>query len=93
MARGRDPEALASGTPDPRRGPPEQQTMDDDPPFKGGGRRADLPADYQQRDAANADWRTNLDRNAKQDREAVGQPRALDGTPWVKGGSGRKAGI
>lgn len=84
---------LATGRPNLKRGPVEQQTPDDGAPFEGGGRRADLPGGYQQRQSADADWRANLDRNARQDREAVGQPRALDGTPWVKGGSGRKAGI
>lgn len=92
MARGRDP-SLDTGRPNLERGPTEQQTGDGDPPFQGGGRRADLPADYQQRECADQDWRAQLDRNQRQDRECLGQPKALDGTPWVKGGSGRKAGI
>ena len=92
MARGRDP-SLDTGRPNIQRGPVEQQTMDDAPAFEGGGRRADIPGDYQQRDAADADWRKNLARNTRQDRQAIGQPKAQDGTPWVKGGSGRKAGI
>lgn len=73
MARG-DPK-LSSGIPDLRRGPTEQQTLDTDPPFKGGGRRADLPADYQQRAAADADYRANLARNQRQDREQLGIQR------------------
>ena len=72
------------GTPDLRRGPSEQQTGDLDPPFKGGGRRADLPADYDQRAAADKDWRGQLDRNTRQDRESLGIPKQLDGTPWLK---------
>lgn len=72
----------------PTNGPSEQQTGDLEPPFKGGGRRADLPADWQQRDAADADYNANLARNARQDREAVGVPRALDGTPWIGTGKG-----
>ncbi len=93
MARGRDP-ALDTGRPNLERGPTEQQTGDMSPPFSGGGRRADLPADYQQRDAADADWKGNLARNSRQDRQAIGQMHGKDdGTPWVKGGSGRKVGI
>ena len=92
MARGRDP-SLDTGRPNIQRGPVEQQTMDDGAPFEGGGRRADIPGDWQQRAAADADWRANLSRNARQDKQAIGQPKALDGAPWVKGGSGRKAGI
>lgn len=69
----------------PNYGPSEQRTGDLDPPFQGGGRHADLPADYQQRQAADADWKGELDRNRRQDREALGQPKALDGTPWVRG--------
>lgn len=69
-------------------GPSEQQTHDTDPPFKGGGRRADLPADYQQRDAADKDWRGQLQRNQRQDRAAIGQPKELDGTPWLKSNKG-----
>src|SRR5215469_2643706 len=72
------------GNPDLRRGPSEQQTGELDPPFKGGGRRADLPGDYDQRAAADADWRKNLDFNSRQDREAVGQQKSLDGTPWLR---------
>lgn len=71
------------GMPGPTGEPSEQQTGDLDPPFKGGGRRADLPADYQQRDAADADYARNLARNQRQDREAVGTAKTLDGTPWV----------
>lgn len=71
-------------TKQPNYGPTEQQTGDCDPPFEGGGRRADLPADYQQRDAADADWKGELQRNQRQDRAAIGQPKALDGTPWMK---------
>ena len=70
-------------------GPSEPQTGDLDPPFKNGGRRADLPADYQQRDAADADWKANLARNARQDNERLWQMRGQDGTPWV--GKGRNA--
>ena len=69
-----------------RIGPVEQQTGDCDPPFARGGRRADLPADYQQRQAADADWRRNLAFNQRQDREAVGTARQPDGTPWVRNG-------
>lgn len=76
----------------PTNKPTEQGTPDGGTPFQGGGRRADLPYDYQQRDAADADWKAQLARNARQDREAVGQMHGkLDGTPWVKGGSGRNA--
>ena len=88
MRSGRDDD-LAAGRPNLRRGPVEQQTGDEDPPFSGGGRRADLPSGHQQRQAADADWRANLARNARQDREALGQKTD---TPWVRGGSGRKAG-
>lgn len=71
-------------------GPSEQQTGDLKPPFDGGGRRADLPADYQQREAADTDYQNNLARNARQDREALGQMHGKnDGTPWV--GKGRNA--
>lgn len=73
MAKG-DPK-LSSGVPDIRRGPSEQQTLDTDPPFKGGGRRADLPADYQQRAAADADYRAQLARSHRQDREQLGIQR------------------
>jgi hypothetical protein len=55
------------------------------PPFEGGGRQADLPADYDQRAAADIDWQRQLARNVRQDREAVGVPRSLSGTPWVRG--------
>lgn len=72
----------------PTKDPTEQQTGDLDPPFKGGGRRADLPADYQQRAAADADYDRNLRMNARQDREAIGIARQMDGTPWVQSGSG-----
>jgi hypothetical protein len=54
------------------------------PPFEGGGRQADLPADYDQRAAADADWRAQLTRNMRQDNQAVGTPKDLDGTPWLK---------
>lgn len=74
-------------------GPSEQQTGDLDGPFEGGGRRADLPADYQQREAADKDYEANLARTKRWDRAAVGQMKALDGTPWVGKGYGRKAGI
>ncbi len=55
------------------------------PPFEGGGRHADLPAELDVRAAADADWRVQLARNMKQDQEALATPRDLDGTPWVKG--------
>lgn len=74
-------------------GPSEQQTSDLDPPFKGGGRRADLPADYQARQTADQDYNQNLERVRRQDREALGQMHGkLDATPWVQGGKGRNAG-
>ncbi len=77
--------------PDFGAGPSEQRSGDLDPPFKGGGRRADLPADWQQRAAADADYNYNLSRTRAKDREAVGQMHGkLDGTPWV--GKGRNAG-
>lgn len=92
MARGRDP-SLDTGRPNIQRGPTEQQTMDDAPPFDGGGRRADIPGDYQQRDAADADWKAQLARNSRQDRAAIGQMHGKDdATTWVRG-SGRKSGI
>jgi hypothetical protein len=73
----------------PTTGPKMYQGPGDlDPPFAGGGRQADLPADYDQRAAADEDWRIQLARNARQDREALGIPKALDGTPWV--GKGRR---
>ncbi len=56
-----------------------------EPAWSRGGRRADLDGDYDQRRAADADWRRQLARNFRQDNEAVGIPRALDGTPWVRG--------
>lgn len=74
----------------PKLGPVEQQTGDYDQPFEGGGRRADLPADWQQRAAADADYRANLARNQRQDREALGQKTDAS---WVRGGSGRRKGI
>jgi hypothetical protein len=89
MARGRDP-GLDTGQPNLQRGPTEQRTLDTDQPFSGGGRRADLPADYQQREAADADCKINLARNTRQDKEALGQK---PDTTWVRGGSGRKLGI
>lgn len=89
MARGRDA-SLESGQPNLQRGPTEQRTLDTDPPFSGGGRRADLPADYQQRECADADYNANLARNTRQDKEALGQK---PDTTWVRGGSGRKVGI
>lgn len=52
-----------------------QRTGTSDPPFMGGGRCADLPGGYQQRDAADKDWRANLARNARQDREQIGVPK------------------
>lgn len=92
MAKGRDP-ALDTGRPNLQRGPVEQQTLDDDPPFKNGGRRADLPTGgYQQRASADRDYAENLARNAREDKQAVGQPKALDGTPWQRG-SGRRSGV
>lgn len=73
--------------------PVEQQTPDGGEPFAGGGRRADLPFDYQQRPSADADYNANLVRNARQDREAIGQMHGKnDGTPWVGKGRGRNAG-
>lgn len=42
------------------------------------------------RPEADADWRAQLARNRRQDREAVGIPKALDGTPWVGRGRGRR---
>lgn len=60
------------------------------PPFRDGGRQADLPADYDQRACADADWRAQLARNNRQDREALGQPRSVDGTPWVGTGKGHR---
>ena len=73
----------------PTGGPKMYQGPGDlDPPFAGGGRQADLPADTDVRANANADWRNELARNDRQDREALGQPRTLDGTPWV--GKGRR---
>lgn len=89
MARGRYP-SLDTGRPNIQRGPVEQQTMDDAPAFEGGGRRADIPGDYQQREAADTDYNANLARTARQDKEALGQKTD---TPWVKGGSGRRKGI
>jgi len=77
------------GQPDLRRGPSEQQTGELDPPFKGGGRRADLPADYQQRAAADKDWRGQLTRNERQDRESLGIPKGPEGTPWLKSNRGQ----
>lgn len=71
-----------------RIGPVEQQTGDDDPPFTGGGRRADLPRDWQQRQAADADYNANLNTVKRWDSEAVGTARSLDGTPWVGTGRG-----
>ena len=76
----------------PTRQPTEQQTPDGGTPFQGGGRRADLPYDYQQREAADADYAANLARTRRQDREAIGQQKSLDGTPWVGRGRGRNAG-
>lgn len=75
----------------PTKSPVEQQTPDGGEPFQGGGRRADLPYDYQQRAAADADYADIHERTRIKDREAIGQMKALDGTPWVKGGSGRNA--
>ncbi len=48
------------------------------------GRAADLPAGRDVRALADTDWRINLERNAARDKEAIGIPKALDGTPWVK---------
>jgi hypothetical protein len=56
------------------------------PPFEEGGRHAGLPADYDQRACADADWRTQLARNNRQDREALGQ----GDTPWVGTGKGHR---
>lgn len=88
---GRNP-SLDTGRPNLERGPVEQRTPDDGAPFEGGGRRADIPGDYQQREAADADWRKNLSRNARQDKQAIGQAKSLDGTPW-QSGSGRRKGV
>ena len=33
---------------------------------------------------ADEDWRRELNRNTRQDREALGQPKGADGTPWLK---------
>ncbi len=55
------------------------------PPWEGSGRAADLPGDWDQRKAADADWHIQLARNIRQDRQAVGTPKDLNGTPWVKG--------
>ncbi len=76
----------------PTQSPSEQRTPDGGEPFQGGGRRADLPYDYQQRAAADADWKAELARNTRQDREAIGQMHGKDdATPWVKGSKGRNA--
>lgn len=76
----------------PVKSPVEQQSPDGSEPFAGGGRRADLPFDYQQRASADADYADNLERVRRQDREAVGQMHGkADGTPWVNGGKGRNA--
>jgi hypothetical protein len=48
------------------------------------GRAADLPGDWDARKAADTDWRIRLERNAARDKEAIGIPKALDGTPWLK---------
>jgi hypothetical protein len=75
----------------PTKNPVEQQTPDGGEPFQGGGRRADLPYGDQQRQAADADYNHNLERTFAKDREAIGQMHGkTDGTPWVKGGSGRR---
>ena len=74
----------------PTNSPVEQRTPDGGEPFQDGGRRADLPYGHQQRPAADADYRANLERTFAKDREAVGQMHGrLDGTPWV--GKGRNA--
>ncbi len=54
------------------------------PPWEGSGRAADLPADWDQRKAADADWHIQLARNARQDRQAVGWMKGEKGTPWLK---------
>ena len=74
----------------PTQSPVEQRTPDGGMPFQGGGRRADLPYDYQQRAAADADYADVHERTRVKDREAIGQMHGkLDGTPWV--GKGRNA--
>ena len=72
----------------PTNGPSEQQTGELEPPFTGGGRRADLPADWQNRPAADADYNRNLATVRRWDREAVFVPKTLDGTPWLGTGKG-----
>ena len=74
----------------PTKSPVEQQTPDGGTPFQGGGRRADLPYDYDQRAAADADYADVHERTRVKDREAIGQMHGReDGTPWV--GKGRNA--
>ena len=77
----------------PGKNPIEQTSPDGSAPFTGGGRHADLPYDYQQREAADADYVNNLARVRRQDKEALGQMHGkIDGTPWVGRGRGRNAG-
>src|SRR5262249_22512032 len=54
------------------------------PPFEGGGRQADLPAAYNQRAAADADYAHSMAHNQKRALQLVGIPRSRDGTPWLK---------
>ena len=73
--------------------PIEQTSPDGGLPFQGGGRHADLPFNYQQREAADADYENNLARVRRQDKQALGQMHGkLDGTPWIGRGKGRNAG-
>lgn len=74
--------------PQPWLGPSEQRTPEHGDPFEGGGRRADLEADWQQRKMADADYAANLDRARRWDSEASGTARTLDGTPWIGTGKG-----
>jgi hypothetical protein len=73
----------------PTEGPKTYQGPGDlAPPWSNGGRQADLPADYDQRACANEDYRIQRARSDRQDREALGQPKSLDGTPWIGTGKG-----
>lgn len=56
------------------------------PPWEDGGRQADLPADYDQRACADADWRRQLARNNRQDRENL----SVGDTSWVGTGKGHR---
>lgn len=77
----------------PLKDPTEQRTGDLDPPFKDGGRRADLPADYQQRAAADIDYARNLATVRRWDREAIGIPTSREGVAGgrLSGTRGRDA--